>query len=102
MTTLTLKNAPQITTKKRRHPRAFKVWDSAVMTQIMQQAADVKAQIEKVSIESETPMLKDLKPFLVPAIILYGITDSYLKLYNTLLKEGLIQSGNVTKNTSYH
>lgn len=87
---------PTITYKKRRSPRSLKVWDTVFLFEAMQSAVHFKDKIEKVSLEKDTP-IEELDGTLIDTGILYHILDAYTDAYQRLMKEALINSGNISK-----
>ena len=87
---------PTITYKKRRSPRALKVWDVEYLYEAMQTAVSLISKIEQTADESETSV-EDLNPTLIDTAILYHIMDAYINAYERLMKEALINTGNISK-----
>lgn len=87
--------------KKRRNPRAFKLWDSVVLNNTMVHAAQIKAKIEEASHTAQKP-LSDLGHTNLDTELLYLIVDGYLDLYRKSLSESLIKTGNIKSNPNIH
>lgn len=87
--------------KKRRTPRAFKLWDSAILGGIMVNAAEIKAKIEEASEKTNKP-IDELGTTTINTELLYRITDNYLHLYRKLLSESLLKTGNIRSNPNIH
>jgi len=89
----------EITYKRRKtspNPRAAKLRETGYFYAAMQQAAQLKYDLEKLSLEKQIP-LADMKPTLIPTDMLWFLVDTYLDSYNLLQKENLIKSGNISK-----
>jgi len=89
----------EITYKQRKtspNPRAAKLRETGYFYTAMQQAAQLKYELERLSREQQI-QLSDMKPTLIPTDMLWFLADSYLDSYNLLLKENLIKSGNISK-----
>ena len=97
--TLTL--TTKVEYKKRRTPRAFKLWDSAVLYSTMINAAEIRAKIEEASAKVQKP-IDELNPTTINTELLYKITDNYLHLYRKLLSESLLKTGNIKTNPNIH
>lgn len=82
--------------KTSQEPRAAKLRETGFLYAAMQQAAQLKADIEKISIETNTH-LSVMKPTIISTQMLWFLADTYLNSYNMLLKENLIKSGNISK-----
>jgi len=87
--------------KKRRNPRAFKLWDSSVFGAIMIHAAEIKSKIEVASQTADKPV-DELESTSIDTELLYIIVDGYLDMYKKLLSESLIKTGNIKSNPNLH
>jgi len=87
--------------KKRRNPRAFKLWDSAVYGGVMVHAAEIKHKIEEASQQAQLP-IGELKHTSIDSELLYIVVDGYLDLYRKLLNESLLKTGNIKTNPNVH
>lgn len=97
--TITLNS--KILYKKRRNPRAFKLWDSEVLTTLMVHASEVKAKLEEASVEKNVPV-EELGSITINSELLYLLTEGYQDLYTKLLAENLIKTGNIKSNPNIH
>lgn len=97
--TLTL--GTKVTYKKRRNPRAFKLWDSVTYNAIMVQAAEIHALVERASNDTNKP-INELGKTTIDTDVLYHITGAYLDLYRKLLGESLLKTGNIRTNPNIH
>lgn len=87
--------------RKRRNPRAFKLWDSAALGSIMVNAAEIRAKIEEASKKAEKS-IDNLNPTNINTELLYFIVDGYLDIYSKLLAEGLLKTGNIKSHPEIH
>jgi hypothetical protein len=62
----------------------------------MQNAVDIKHNIEELSTRTDTP-LTELGLIQIPAEDLWFLLDAYTDAYKRLMKEALITSGNISK-----
>ena len=86
----------EIKYKKRASARAADLRNTNYLYTAMQQAAQIKHDLEKIS-ESEDKPLSDIKPTLIQSDMLWFLADTYLDAYKMLMKENLIKSGNIHK-----
>lgn len=89
----------EIKYKKRKlspNPRVAKLRETGYFYTAMNNAADLKFNIEKLSVDTDT-VIADLAPIKVPAYLLWFLADTYLDAYKMLQKEDLIKSGNISK-----
>jgi hypothetical protein len=87
--------------KKRRSPRAFKLWDSAVYGAVMVHAAEIKYKIEEAS-KNTDKSIEELGHTNIDSELLYIVVDGYLDLYRKLLGESLLKTGNIKSNPNIH
>jgi len=86
---------PVITFKKtRRNRRAFKLWDSAYLYEAMQEAVNIRSNIDKAA---EVEMPPEGAIAAIPISLLYHLADAYIDAYDRLLKEELIKTANISK-----
>lgn len=93
----------EITYKRRKNSpanRVLKLRDTAQHYTAMLYAADIKTDMEKVAAETQVFDLEQMGAVTIPAMNMYTIVDSYLKSYESLLKENLIKSGNMGRISS--
>lgn len=86
---------------KRKNPRAFRIWESDILNQTMVLAMEIQARIEETSKKDGLP-LEEMNPSMMSSHSLYVLTDSYLALYNALMREGLIRTANLTNHPQIH
>jgi uncharacterized membrane protein YukC len=78
---------------ERINPRAFKLRDRRILNLAMVQATEVVNSLEEIA-ETENTELSNMKPASLPSESLYILASAYLDIYNALLEEDLIKSGN--------
>lgn len=81
--------------------RAFRIWDSAVLYDLMVKSAQIKQNIEKIS-KIHNKELPDLGTTDVPVELLYEICTGYQAMYEKLLKEHLLVSANPKQHPLIH
>jgi hypothetical protein len=86
----------KVTYKKSRNPRSVKLWDTEYLYTAMQNAVDIKHNIEELSTRTDTP-LTEIGLIQIPAEDLWFLLDAYTDAYKRLMKEALITSGNISK-----
>lgn len=86
----------KVTYKKSRNPRSVKLWDTEYLYAAMQNAVDIKHNIEELSNKTNTP-LTEIGLIQIPAEDLWFLLDAYTDAYKRLMKEALITSGNISK-----
>ena len=91
----------KVSYKKRRNPRAFKLWDSAYLSAVMVHAAEVQGKIIEASQKAEKP-IEELGHTNIDTKLLHIIVEGYLDLYSKMLAEGLIKTGNIKLNPNIH
>lgn len=82
--------------KKKENPRALKFWDTEHLYSTMITASEINHGIEALA-NKEQKDLFDLQPILVPADVLWVLTDAFIDAYERLMQESLIKSGNICK-----
>lgn len=86
----------EIRYKKSRNPRAADLRNTGYLYTAMQQASQIKYDLEKIA-EKENIPLGELKPTVIPSEMLWFLADTYLDAYKLLMEERLIKSGNIHK-----
>lgn len=86
----------EIRYKKSRNPRAADLRNTGYLYTAMQQASQIKHDLEKISVDEQKP-LSEIKPTLIPSDMLWFLADTYIDAYKLLMKERLIKSGNIHK-----
>jgi hypothetical protein len=99
--TITLKRVSVSTKPKKRNKRAFKLWDSKSLTTIMINASEIVNMIENLSDKENLP-IEELNNTQISTALLYMFVAGYLDLYNKLLTESLIKTGNVKSTSNIH
>ncbi len=78
------------------NPRKFKVWDTALLNEVMVDAAEVKHRLEGVCNKEHLP-ITEIKPTLIDSRMLYMMATAYLEAYEALVNENLLHIGSATK-----
>lgn len=81
--------------------RAFRIWDSAFLYEIMVNTAQIKQNIERIA-ELKNQELSELGAQEVPLELLYEICVGYQQVYDKLLKEHLIVTANLKQHPLIH
>ena len=78
------------------NPRKFKVWDTALLNNAMQHAAEIQHKLEEICNKENLPM-DEIKPTLIASDMLYLIVSSYIEAYDALIMENLLHIGSPHK-----
>jgi hypothetical protein len=62
----------------------------------------LKAQLEHLYLNLDAPSLKELPHSMIPSETLYEIVAGYHTLFNAVLDNDLLKSGNKRQNNSLH
>lgn len=81
--------------------RAFRIWDSSFLYDIMVKSAQIKQNIETISIKTNKE-LPELGSTDVPVELLYELCVGYQQMYDKLLKEHLLVSANPKQHPLIH
>ena len=81
--------------------RKFRLRDKPLLSGTYEQATQIKSKLED-SLTDDTPDLEALPMSVIPSVILYDLSLAYISVYDKLLAEELIASGNTTKSNSLH
>jgi hypothetical protein len=85
-----------ITYKKSKRRRAYKFWDTAYVYEAMQEAIQIRANLEEISRLTNTDIYS-LPAVSIPGSVLYQIVDSNINSFEKLLKESLIKTANISE-----
>ena len=89
------------TLKIPKNPRKYNIWDSSQLSSTMEKCSQILANFEEVrKLRDVYP--SDMDNVSVPAELLYEITESYVTMYDKLLKEQLLITGNPQSNYNIH
>lgn len=77
----------------------FKIWDSAVLAQVLSLANQIQANISEIAVKTGTHALSNLPPSTLPTQTLYELCLCYEAMYNKLMEYDLLTTGNI-KSTS--
>jgi len=78
----------------------FRIWDSEALASSLKIAIQMRAKINEIAIENKVP-INSVPQSLVPTSILYDLIVCYEAMYNKLLDNDLVKTGNLrtpTKN----
>lgn len=85
-----------VTYKKNRVPRAAKLWETTSLYNTMHTLSQLKNKIEELATK-EGLAVEELKPTMISTFMLWDIAANYELAYKMLMKESLINSGNISK-----
>lgn len=85
-----------VTYKKSKRRRTYTFWDTAYVYHAMQEALQIRANLEELSRVTELGM-DNLPIVSIPGSVLYQIVNSNIHSYEKLLQESLIKIGNISK-----
>jgi hypothetical protein len=81
-----------------KNKRKFRLWDSKTIYTSLEHVTELMTKIEGKC--DENTELEDLPMSIIPTAMLYYIAASYEAMYDKLLDESLIHSGNPKFDTS--
>lgn len=78
--------------------RKLRIWDAKALYTLLGTCIEFRTTIEEMMAESDG----SLPPSVVPTDMLYNIVAAYEVMYDLLLKEQLIKTGNPKPTTTIH
>ncbi len=84
-----------------KNPRKFKIWDSDHLNKVAQKAAQIVYNIEQLS-EEEGTYIHELPSTQLPTHLVYEVCEAYVAMYQKLLKEQLLITGNPDTHPHLH
>lgn len=91
----------RITLNIPKNPRKYNIWESGQLGSTMEKCAQILANFDK-AIQEDEVYPSDMSNIGVPASLLFEIAESYVQMYEKLLKEQLIITGNPVANNNIH
>lgn len=89
---------PKVSYRKKRHLRSPKIWKIEYLFNAMQEAVNLKHVIEKVADSQDADIQAlPLGSVVVDPELLWYLSDTIEEMYGLLIREGLINSGNISK-----
>lgn len=82
--------------KKLKCKRAYTFWDTAYVYHAMQEAIQIRANLEELSRVTKLG-IDNLPVVSIPGSVLYQTVNSNIHSYEKLLQENLIKTGNISK-----
>ncbi len=83
------------------NPRRLRVWEHKVLEDTFNTASQFEKHINELLTKTKTP-ISAIPPSLVPTATLLNLVACYTAMYNLLLVEDLIKSGNVKSSKNIH
>lgn len=91
----------RITLRIPKNPRKYNIWESDQLNSTMEKCAQLLSNFNKVAEETGT-YPSDIDTLSIPAHLVYEICESYVVMYEKLLKEQLLITGNPVANLNIH
>ena len=82
--------------------KPFRVWDSKQLSDAFVIAAQIEAQIEHLYINTDAASLRDIPHSMIPTENLYEIVHGYHLLFDAVLENDLLTTGNKKSEHKYH
>jgi hypothetical protein len=82
--------------------KPFRIWDSKQLSDTFVIAKQLKQQIEMLYLNLDTNSLKELPHSMIPSENLYEIVLGYTQLFDAVLDNDLLKSGNKKHSSSFH
>ena len=89
------------TLKIPKNPRKYNVWDSSYLNSMTEKCAQIVANIDKIA-EDEGVYPNELGSIDMPVDLIYEVCESYVIMYEKLLKEHLLITANPQENPNIH
>jgi hypothetical protein len=80
----------------------LRVWNTKLLNDIYAISTQLRASIENISKQTGIMNLAVLPPSTIPTSTLYELVACYEVLYNRLLEEDLLKTGNIKQTKGLH
>jgi hypothetical protein len=89
------------TLKVPKNPRKYNVWDSSYLNSMTEKCAQIVANIDSMA-DKEGLYPNELGSIEFPVELIYEVCESYVIMYEKLLKENLLITANPQTNPNIH
>lgn len=84
-----------------KNPRKYNIWESTALASTMEKCMQITANFHQ-AIKEDDVYPSDMDNVNIPASLMFEICESYVVMYEKLLKEQLLITGNPEANHNIH